>query len=168
MDADPARRLLDFIRVDLGLTGTKEGCGIGECGACTVILNREAVHACLSVAGQLDGGELLTIEGMEKNGEMDRIQKTFLRHSTIQCGFCASGMVMSVKALLMKNPTPTEAEVKRAIAGNLCRCTGYKEVKAAVREISEENRKIEIGAGEAAVASAAPGGQGNVRKEASV
>lgn len=131
------KRLLDFIREDLMLTGTKEGCGEGECGACTVILNGEAIHSCLAVAGQLQGGELLTIEGLEKNGELDVIQKEFVKKSAVQCGFCTSGMIMSAKALLLKNPHPTEEEIKLAIAGNLCRCSGYREIKAAISAAAE-------------------------------
>lgn len=131
------KRLLDFIREDLMLTGTKEGCGEGECGACTVILNGEAIHSCLAVAGQLQGGELLTIEGLEKNGELDAIQKEFVKKSAVQCGFCTSGMIMSAKALLLKNPHPTEEEIKLAIAGNLCRCSGYREIKAAISAAAE-------------------------------
>lgn len=141
MQAPGEKRLLDFIREDLHLTGTKEGCGEGECGACTVMLNRRAIHACLAVAGQLDGGELWTIEGLEQNGELDAIQKAFIHKSAIQCGFCTSGMVMSIKALLLQNPTPTEDEVKMAIAGNICRCTGYQEVKAAVRQVVQDQNK---------------------------
>lgn len=131
------RRLLDFIREDLHLTGTKEGCGEGECGACTVLLNGKAIHSCLTTAGQLDKGELLTIEGLEKNGELDQIQKSFVKKSAIQCGFCTSGMVMTAKALLMGNPNPSEEEIKKAIAGNICRCTGYKEIKAAIKDAAE-------------------------------
>lgn len=137
MEVRGEKRLLDFIRDDLHLTGTKEGCGEGECGACTVVLNGQAVHSCLSVASQLDGGELLTIEGLEKNGELDAIQKAFIKKSAVQCGFCTSGMVMSAKALLMNNPHPTEEEIKRAIAGNICRCSGYREIKAAIKEASQ-------------------------------
>ena len=137
LEADGSRRLLDFIREELHLTGTKEGCGQGECGACTVMLNGEAVHACLTMAGQLEGGELWTIEGLEQNGELDAIQKAFIKKSAIQCGFCTSGMVMSIKALLLHNPHPTQDEVKLAIAGNICRCTGYQEVRAAAAELSE-------------------------------
>lgn len=134
LDVPGERRLLDFLREDLHLTGTKEGCGEGECGACTVILNGKAVHACLTVAGQLDGGELLTIEGLEKNGELDAIQKSFIKNSAVQCGFCTSGMIMSAKALLLSNPHPSGEEIKRAIAGNLCRCSGYKEIKKSIRD----------------------------------
>lgn len=132
------KRLLDFIREDLHLTGTKEGCSIGECGACTVILNQEAIHSCLSVAGQLEGGELWTIEGLERDGEIEAVQKAFVNRSAIQCGFCTSGMVLSAKALLMKNPNPTDEEIKRAIAGNVCRCSGYREIKSAIRDAATE------------------------------
>ena len=141
LEADGSRRLLDFIREERHLTGTKEGCGQGECGACTVMLNGEAVHACLTMAGQLEGGELWTIEGLEQNGELDAIQKAFIKKSAIQCGFCTSGMVMSIKALLLHNPHPTQDEVKMAIAGNICRCTGYQEVKAAAAELSERGEE---------------------------
>lgn len=137
MEADGSRRLLDFIREDLRLTGTKEGCSIGECGACTVILNGEAVHSCLSVAGQLQGGSLITVEGLEKNGELDALQQAFMKHGAIQCGFCTAGMLMSLKALLMKRPDPSDEEIRLAIAGNVCRCTGYQEIKAAVRDVVE-------------------------------
>lgn len=140
-EVEGSKRLLDFIRNDLRLTGTKEGCGEGECGACTVILNGAAVHACLTVAGQLDGGELWTIEGLEQNGELDAIQKAFIKRSAVQCGFCTSGMVMSIKALLLKNPTPTGDEVKMAIAGNICRCTGYREVKLAVQDAIQAGKE---------------------------
>ena len=115
MEVPGEKRLLDFIREDLHLTGTKEGCGEGECGACTVVLNGQAIHSCLAVAGQLEDSELLTIEGLEKNGELD-------------------GMVMSAKALLLHNPNPTQEEIKRAIAGNICRCSGYREIREAIHE----------------------------------
>ncbi len=140
-EAPGEKRLLDFIREDLQLTGTKEGCGEGECGACTVILDGEAIHSCLAVAGQLEGRELLTIEGLEKDGQLDAVQKAFIHNGAVQCGFCTSGMIMSAKALLMRNPHPTDEEIKRALAGNICRCTGYQEIQAAVREAAgkEEN-----------------------------
>lgn len=136
-NVDGRTRLLDFIRGDLGLTGTKEGCGEGECGACTVLLDGAAVHACLTMAGQLDGRALWTIEGLEQNGELDVIQRAFIHKSAVQCGFCTSGMVMSIKALLLKNPHPTAEEIKLAIAGNICRCTGYREVQAAAQEAAD-------------------------------
>ena len=134
MEVPGEKRLLDFIREDLHLTGTKEGCGEGECGACTVVLYGQAIHSCLAVAGQLEDSELLTIEGLEKNGELDAIQKAFIKKSAVQCGFCTSGMVMSAKALLLHNPNPTQEEIKRAIAGNICRCSGYREIREAIHE----------------------------------
>lgn len=138
MDVRPEKRLLDFIREDLALTGTKEGCGEGECGACTVILDQKAVHSCLTTAGELDGSELMTVEGLEIDGELDRLQKAFIKKGAIQCGFCTSGMLMSAKALLLKNPHPSDEEIRHALAGNICRCSGYKEIRAAVAEASKE------------------------------
>ena len=138
MEVQGERRLLDFLREDLHLTGTKEGCGEGECGACTVILDGRAVHACLTTVGELNNSQLLTIEGLEQNGELDRLQKAFIKKSAVQCGFCTSGMIMSAKALLMENPHPTQEEIKRAIAGNICRCSCYKEIKAAIALAAEE------------------------------
>lgn len=140
MEASGSMRLLDFIREELQLTGTKEGCGEGECGACTVILDGEAVHACLTLTGQLQGKELLTIEGLEKNGELDALQKAFIRKSAIQCGFCTSGMIMSAKALLMKVSDPTDEQIKRVLAGNICRCSGYREIREAVREAADAGK----------------------------
>ncbi|MDD3217751.1 MAG: (2Fe-2S)-binding protein [Lachnospiraceae bacterium] len=140
-DVQADRRLLDFIREDLHLTGTKEGCGEGECGACTVVLNGKAIHSCLTLTGQLDGGELLTIEGLEQNGELDEIQKAFIKKSAIQCGFCTSGMVMSAKALLMENPHPSKEEIKKAISGNICRCAGYREIKEAIQLVAEKEEE---------------------------
>ncbi len=136
-DVPADRRLLDFIREDLRLTGTKEGCGEGECGACTVVLDGKAIHSCLTMVGQIDGCELLTIEGLEQNGELDAIQKAFIKKSAIQCGFCTAGMVMSAKALLMENPHPTEEEIKKAISGNICRCSGYREIKEAIKAVAD-------------------------------
>ena len=143
MDVVPEKRLLDFIREDLHLTGTKEGCGIGECGACTVILNGNAVHSCLTMTGQLDGGDLLTVEGLEKDGELDILQKMFIKDSAVQCGFCTSGMLMSAKALLMRNPHPTDEEIRMAIADNICRCSGYKEIRQAIRDAADAGKEEE-------------------------
>ena len=143
MDVVPKKRLLDFIREDLHLTGTKEGCGIGECGACTVILNGNAVHSCLTMTGQLDGGDLLTVEGLEKDGELDILQKMFIKDSAVQCGFCTAGMLMSGKALLMRNPHPTDEEIRRAIAGNICRCSGYKEIRQAIKDAADAGKEEE-------------------------
>lgn len=141
IDVPGERRLLDFLRDDMHLTGTKEGCGEGECGACTVILNGKAIHACLTVVGQLEDGDLLTVEGLEKNGELDTIQKSFIKRSAIQCGFCTSGMIMSAKALLLSNPHPSDDEIKRAISGNLCRCSGYKEIKESIKDAANSNQE---------------------------
>ena len=143
MDVVPEKRLLDFIREDLHLTGTKEGCGIGECGACTVILNGNAVHSCLTMTGQLDGGDLLTVEGLEKDGELDILQKMFIKDSAVQCGFCTAGMLMSGKALLMRNPHPTDEEIRRAIAGNICRCSGCKEIRQAIKDAADAGKEEE-------------------------
>jgi carbon-monoxide dehydrogenase small subunit len=130
----PNRRLIDLLREDFGLTGTKEGCGIGECGACTVLLNGKAVNSCLILAGQADGAEILTIEGLAQQGQLHPLQENFIRHGAVQCGFCTPGMIMSAYALLLENPSPTEADIKEAIAGNLCRCTGYKQIVTAIAE----------------------------------
>lgn len=129
--ADNAR-LLDVLRDTLGLTGTKEGCGVGECGACTVIVDGDAVDSCLYPALRANGKSVTTIEGLSKDGRLDRLQQAVLDHHALQCGFCTPGFIMSAKALLDKNPHPTREEVKVAIAGNLCRCTGYEQLIEAV------------------------------------
>src|SRR5271157_318643 len=121
----PHATLLEVIREGLGLTGTKEGCGIGECGACTVIINGEAICSCLVLAGQLQDAVIETIENIEKNDVLSKLQESFLKFGAVQCGFCTPGMLMSAKALLDLKPKPTEAEIKEALEGNLCRCTGY-------------------------------------------
>ncbi len=136
-DVRSNRRALDFIREDLGLTGTKEGCGEGECGACTIIVDDKAVCSCLMYAVELDGKDVLTIEGLGKN-ELDEIQQAFIDKNGIQCGFCTPGMIMSIKALLDKNPEPDENDIKTALEGNLCRCTGYYKIIEAVKYLSGE------------------------------
>lgn len=141
LNTEPDRRLLDLLREDLGLTGTKEGCGEGECGACTVILDGEAVHACMVLAIQLEGCHVTTIEGLEENGELSALQKIFAEESAIQCGFCTPGMILSAKALLMHRPHPTDEEIRRALAGNLCRCSGYQQILQAVRRAAEEGNQ---------------------------
>ena len=146
MDVRPDRRLLDFLREDLHLTGAKEGCGEGECGACTMIIDGRAQHSCLTMTGQIDGCEILTIEGLEKNGELDILQEAFLKFSAFQCGFCTPGMILSAKALLMENPHPTDDEIKRAIAGNICRCTGYSQIRAAIRYAADHQAEADAAA----------------------
>ncbi|HDL64787.1 MAG TPA: (2Fe-2S)-binding protein [Proteobacteria bacterium] len=130
----PNRRLLDILREELHLTGTKEGCGIGECGACTVLLNGRTVNSCLILAGQAQGSEIITIEGVEKaGGKLHPLQESFLEKGAVQCGFCTPGMVLSALALLRKNSTPNVDEIREAISGNLCRCTGYKQIVEAIQ-----------------------------------
>lgn len=132
IDVPPTLRLIDLLRDELGLTGTKEGCSEGECGSCTVLLDGRAVCSCLILAVQARDREVLTIEGLATNGELDVIQRMFIDHGAVQCGFCTPGMILSAKALLDQDPHPTEAEIRAALAGNLCRCTGYTTIVAAV------------------------------------
>jgi carbon-monoxide dehydrogenase small subunit len=132
----PKERLIDTLREQLNLTGTKEGCSIGECGACTVILNGEAVSSCLILSGQIGGSEILTIEGLEVAGKLDPLQKAFIDYQAVQCGFCTPGMLMSAKALLMKNPHPSREEIKTSLEGNLCRCTGYEQIIEAIESVA--------------------------------
>ncbi|RRD65424.1 (2Fe-2S)-binding protein [Fretibacterium sp. OH1220_COT-178] len=131
----PTKRLIDFLRNDLGITSVKEGCSEGECGACTVILDGKAVTSCTVFTGQIDGTEIVSIEGLAPSGDLDRLQEAFVRNGAIQCGFCTPGMILSCKALLMENPHPTSWEIRRAIEGNLCRCTGYEKIVKAVEEL---------------------------------
>ena len=131
----PAHRLLlDFLRDEIGLTGTKEGCGTGDCGACTVYLNGKAVNSCLVLSGELDGAEIITIEGLKIGEELHPIQKAFLEDGGAQCGYCTPGMLMMSKALLDENPSPTDEEIRFALSGNLCRCTGYAKIVQAVQD----------------------------------
>ena len=140
-NADPGKRLVDFLREDMGLTGTKEGCGEGECGACTVVLDGRAVHSCLVLAGQINGRRLLTVEGLARGGELSPLQKAFIEHGAIQCGYCTPGMLMSSAALLAENPSPTEDEVRTALAGNICRCGDYSAIIDAVLDAAERYKK---------------------------
>ena len=140
-NADPGKRLVDFLREDMGLTGTKEGCGEGECGACTVVLDGRAVHSCLVLAGQINGKRLLTVEGLARGGELSPLQKAFIEHGAIQCGYCTPGMLMSSAALLAENPSPIEDEVRTALAGNICRCGDYSAIIDAVLDAAERYRK---------------------------
>jgi carbon-monoxide dehydrogenase small subunit len=138
LDVDPETRLIDVLRDRLDLTGTKEGCGEGECGACTVIMDGVAVNACLVLALQARGKAVVTIEGLAQDGRMDALQQAFIKEGAIQCGYCSPGMLMSSKALLLRNPHPSEPEIRLAIAGNLCRCTGYAKIVKAVLAVAQE------------------------------
>lgn len=128
----PNMTLADMLRKELGLTGTKKACDAGDCGSCTVILDGKPVNSCLVLAVQANGREVLTIEGMEQDGALHPIQDAFVEKGAIQCGFCSPGMILSAKALLDANPNPTELEVRTAISGNLCRCTGYQKIVEAI------------------------------------
>ena len=138
MEVDPTKRLIDFLRDDLNLKGVKEGCSEGECGAGTVIMDSKAVTSCTVLTGQINNTEIITIEGLEKNGQLDKIQKAFIDNGAIQCGFCTPGMILSIKALMMNNENPTMEDVKEAIEGNLCRCTGYASIFDATRALLAE------------------------------
>lgn len=141
---EPNRTLLQFLREDLGLTGTKHGCGLGDCGACTVILDGKPVNACLVLAVQANGCDVLTIEGLEEHGELNPIQQAFVDKGAIQCGFCTPGMILSAKALLEQNPKPTEHDIRTAISGNLCRCTGYQKIVEAIKDAAEAHKGTEV------------------------
>jgi carbon-monoxide dehydrogenase small subunit len=136
VEARPTARLLDVLRDQLGLTGTKEGCAEGECGACTVIVDGKAVNSCVMLAVQARGKDILTVEGLAPDGELDLLQQKFVEYGAVQCGYCTPGMLMSAKALLMGNPVPSEQDIRIALAGNLCRCTGYSAIVAAVKAAS--------------------------------
>ncbi len=136
------KRLLDVLRDDLGLTGVKEGCAIGECGACTVIVNGKNVCSCMILAGQVEGSEITTIEGLEgPKGELHPLQEAFIETGAVQCGFCTPGIILSSLTLLRRNLNPTVKEIKEAISGNFCRCTGYKQIIEAVQLAAERIRR---------------------------
>lgn len=136
---EPNARLIDTLRDDLELTGTKEGCGVGECGACTVIVDDEAVNSCMLLSASMEGKVIETIEGIaQNNGELHIIQEKFIEHSALQCGFCTPGLVMSAKAFLDVNDKPTREEIKTAISGNLCRCTGYSQIVDAIEDAAKD------------------------------
>ena len=128
ISVDENLRLIDLLRDELGFIGTKEGCGEGECGACTVIMDGETVNSCLVMAFQADGSNITTIEGLEKDGKLHPVQQAYIDVGAVQCGFCIPGMVLSTKALLDKNPNPNRDEIREGISGNLCRCTGYNKM----------------------------------------
>jgi len=137
---EPHHTLLQMLRDQVGLTGTKECCSQGECGACTVLLNGQAVDACLVLAVEADGGEVVTIEGLAGPGGLDPVQQAFVETGAVQCGFCIPGMVVAARDLLNRNPDPTEADVKEALAGNLCRCAAYQRIIAAVLSAARAER----------------------------
>ncbi|MBC7098537.1 (2Fe-2S)-binding protein [Candidatus Bipolaricaulota bacterium] len=132
LEVPPGRRLVDLLREDLGLTGTKEGCGEGECGACTVIVDGKPRLSCLTAAIQVDGKEVLTVEGLAKDGKLHPIQEALVETAGVQCGFCTPGFVMAAYALLLEKPHPSREEVRTWLSGNLCRCTGYEKIVDAV------------------------------------
>ena len=140
-ETSPDRLLLDFLREDLGFTGTKKGCEEGECGACTVIMNGKTVLSCLTPALKADGAEILTVEGMAKGEKLHPLQEAFWEEGAVQCGYCTPGMLLSARVLLDENPAPSVKEVKEAISGNLCRCTGYSKIIRAIQVASEKTEK---------------------------
>ncbi len=141
LEVDESIRLLDLIRDVLGLTGTKEGCSIGECGACTVLLNGKAVCSCLILAGQVNNAEIETIEYSEKDRVLKTLNDHFLKSGAVQCGFCTPGMIISAKGLLINNPDPDEEAIRTALEGNLCRCTGYVQIIEAIQNAAKELMK---------------------------
>lgn len=132
---EPNRPLLDVVREDLGFTGSKEGCGTGDCGACTMLIDGNPVTTCLMLVGEAEGKEITTIEGLAKNGELHPVQKAFIEYGAIQCGYCTPGMILSAVALLNRNPHPTFDEIRYGISGNLCRCTGYTKIFEAIEAV---------------------------------
>ena len=142
----PAHRLLlDLLRDEIGLTGTKEGCGTGDCGACTVLLNGKPVNSCLIFSGELDGADIVTIEGLKIGPELHPVQKAFIQDGGAQCGYCTPGMLMMAKSLLDENPDPSDEEIRFALSGNLCRCTGYAKIVQAVQDAARELRARRAG-----------------------
>jgi len=141
ISVSPNQTLLHFLREELGLTGTKCGCEIGECGACTVLINGKAVNSCLVLVPQIHNKEVLTVEGLSKDGELHPLQKSFIEYGAVHCGFCTPGLLMTAKELLDENPDPQEIEIRTAIAGNLCRCTGYVQIVEAIKGASKEINK---------------------------
>lgn len=144
IEAAPMRRLLDVLRDDLGLTGAKDGCATGECGACTVLLDDEPVNACLVVIAQCEGRNVVTVEGLGSEAHLAPIQRAFLSEGGAACGLCTSGMLVSAEALLRRHPHPTDAQIREGIAGNLCRCTGYEAIVHRVRAVAEERGRMDV------------------------
>lgn len=138
---DPTMTLLNFLNKGLKLFGTKEGCGEGECGACTIIMNGKTVNSCLVLAVEADGTDILTVEGLGEGNKISILQEEFIEHDALQCGFCTPGMLMSARELLNRQPNPSEEEIKEALAGNFCRCTGYTPIIAAVQSAAKRERE---------------------------
>ena len=143
-DVEPRILLAHFLRENIGLTGTHIGCVVGECGACSVLLDGQVVKSCLHFAVQADGKEVTTIEGLAKDGELNPVQEAFVKNYAFQCGYCTPGMVMTSYALLQTNPNPTEAEIRKALAGNLCMCTGYVQIVDAVKEAAKQQSTAKV------------------------
>jgi carbon-monoxide dehydrogenase small subunit len=141
---EPNKTLLQILREDLGLTAAKHGCGLGDCGACTVILDGKPVNSCLVLAVQASGSNVLTIEGLAEDGKLHTLQQLFVDKGAIQCGYCSPGMILSAKALIDGNPKPTEVEIRTAISGNLCRCTGYQKIVEAIQEAAKVMHESEV------------------------
>jgi carbon-monoxide dehydrogenase small subunit len=138
LTVEPCRTLLEILRYELRLTGTKEGCGSGNCGSCTVLLDGKAVNSCLILAAEVEGREITTIEGLSSQGELHPLQRAFIDEGAVQCGFCTPGVILTAKAFLDSNPHPTEAQIRLAIAGNLCRCTGYDKIVRAIMRVPNQ------------------------------
>jgi len=138
---EPRRTLLDLLREDLGLTGTKKGCGIGDCGGCTVLMDGVATFSCLTLAIQAEGCVIETVEGLAENGKLNDLQQAFVDQGAVQCGFCTPGMLMTSTELLRRNPNPGEQEIRRSISGNLCRCTGYQKIVEAIQAARRKNHE---------------------------
>ncbi|HEY1233428.1 MAG TPA: (2Fe-2S)-binding protein [Candidatus Binatia bacterium] len=143
-DVEPRILLAHFLRENIGLTGTHIGCVVGECGACSVLLDGKVVKSCLHFAVQADGREVTTVEGLAKDGELNPVQEAFVKNYAFQCGYCTPGMVIASHALLQTNANPTEAEIRKALAGNLCMCTGYVQIVDAVKEAAKEQRAAKV------------------------
>jgi carbon-monoxide dehydrogenase small subunit len=142
VDVPSNMTLLQMLRERLALTGTKNGCAAGECGACTVMLNGEPVNSCLVLAVECDGAQITTVEGLADDGHLSPIQAAFITHNGVQCGFCIPGILISAQALLNRNPQPSEAEIRDVLVGNLCRCTGYLRIIEAVKEVAERQHNV--------------------------
>jgi carbon-monoxide dehydrogenase small subunit len=141
IEAEPYLTLVDVLRYQLGLTGTKEGCGTGSCGSCTVLMDGQAVNSCLVFIAEAEGREITTIEGLSWGGELHPLQQAFMDEGAVQCGFCTPGMILTAKAFLDSNPKPNESQIREGIAGNLCRCTGYEKIIRAIMSVAQASEK---------------------------